>query len=154
MIEGVVMKTLRSIPDERGCLTEMLRSDDEVFERFGQAYVTTTYPGVVKAWHMHKGQTDYLACVRGHAKIVLYDGREDSKTKGEVMEVDSTEEKPFGVKVPPGVWHGFKSIGGITMITNTPTSLFDYENPDEHRLPPDTDEIPYDWKLKPGLKHG
>ncbi|MCJ7653093.1 MAG: WxcM-like domain-containing protein, partial [Actinobacteria bacterium] len=74
-IDGVAIKQLRVIPDERGHLMEMLRSDDEVFERFGQSYVTTTYPGVVKAWHMHSKQDDNIVCVHGMIKLALYDNR-------------------------------------------------------------------------------
>jgi dTDP-4-dehydrorhamnose 3,5-epimerase len=46
MIDGVKVKDLKVIPDERGLLMEMLRSDDEVFQKFGQVYVTMVYPGV------------------------------------------------------------------------------------------------------------
>ena len=53
MIRDVKVKNLRCIPDERGRLMEILREDDEVFERFGQVYMTTNYTGVVKAWHYH-----------------------------------------------------------------------------------------------------
>jgi len=154
VIDGVVVKNLRAIPDERGWLMEILRSDWDVFEKFGQVYVTAAYPDVVKAWHMHKKQTDYLACIKGCAKLVLYDGRNGAKTKGEINEFTIGEENPLLVKVPQEVWHGFKAVGETAIVVNVPTELYDYENPDEHRLPPDTDKIPYDWKLKPGLKHG
>lgn len=154
MIEGVKIKNLRMLPDERGWLTEILRCDDEIFEKFGQVYAAAAYPDVVKAWHMHKNQTDNLACIRGCAKFVLYDGRNGSKTKGEINEFTIGEKNPLLVKVPPEVWHGFKAVGETAIVINVPTELYNYENPDEHRLPPDTDKIPYDWKLKPGLKHG
>ena len=154
MIEGVVVKKLRRISDERGWLMEILRSDWEIFEKFGQVYVTVAYPDVVKAWHMHKKQTDHLACIKGKAQLVLYDGREGSRTKGQINEFIMGEENPLLVKVPPEVWHGFKAIGETAIVVNVPTELYNYENPDEHRLPPNTDKIPYDWKLKEGLKHG
>ncbi|MEM2282937.1 MAG: dTDP-4-dehydrorhamnose 3,5-epimerase family protein, partial [Candidatus Hadarchaeales archaeon] len=107
MIEGVVVKKLRRISDERGWLMEILRSDWEIFEKFGQVYVTVAYPDVVKAWHMHKKQTDHLACIKGKAQLVLYDGREGSRTKGQINEFIMGEENPLLVKVPPEVWHGF-----------------------------------------------
>ena len=155
MIDGVVVKNLKLITDERGWLMEILRSDWEFFEKFGQAYITTAYPKIVKAWHMHKKQADNLACVKGEAKLVLYDGREGSKTKGEINEFIMGEKKPLLVKVPAGVWHGFEAAGGeMAMVVNVPTELYNYKEPDEYRLPPDTKEIPYDWKLTPGLKHG
>jgi len=154
MIEGVKTKSLRVLPDERGWLTEILRSDEEIFEKFGQVYATAAYPDVVKAWHMHKKQADNMVCIKGSVKLVLYDSRKGSKTKGEINEFTIGEKNPLLVKVPPEVWHGFKAIGETSVIVNVPTELYDYKNPDEHRLPPDTDKIPYNWKLKPGLKHG
>ncbi len=154
MIEGVVVKSLRVIPDERGWLMEILRSDWEIFEKFGQVYATAAYPNVVKAWHMHEKQTDHLACIKGNVKLVLYDGRESSKTKGQLVELIIGDRNPAIVKIPPGVWHGFKAIGETAIVVNIPTELYDYEKPDEYRLPPDTDKIPYDWKLAPWLAHG
>jgi len=69
MIQGVQIKQLKVIPDERGRLMEMLRADDKLLEKFGQVYMTTAYPGVVKAWHYHKKQWDHVVCVRGMMKV-------------------------------------------------------------------------------------
>jgi len=155
MIEGVVVRQLKLLADERGWLIEILRKDWDVFEKFGQVYVTAAYPNVVKAWHMHKKQTDHLVCIIGMVKLVLYDDRKRSKTKEEINEFVIGEQNPALVKVPPEVWHGFKVISQKTaLVVNTPTELYNYKAPDEHRLPPNTSEIPYDWKLAPWLKHG
>jgi len=78
LIEGVKVKKLKVVPDERGRLMEMLRADDEFFVKFGQVYMTTAYPGVVKGWHYHKVQADNMVIVKGMMKIVLYDGREEN----------------------------------------------------------------------------
>ena len=86
MIDSVAVKQLKVIPDERGRLMEILRADDAIFAGFGQVYLTTTYPRVVKAWHYHKNQDDYIACVKGMIKLVLYDAREASSTQGEINE--------------------------------------------------------------------
>src|SRR5450756_46195 len=86
MIRDVVVKPLRVIPDERGYLFEMLRSDEPLFQKFGQSYCTAIYSGVIKAWHYHKKQDDHFVCVHGMAKIVLYDTREGSPTRGELNE--------------------------------------------------------------------
>lgn len=151
MIDGVEIKNLRLVPDERGHLMEMLRSDDEIFEKFGQAYVTTTYPGVIKGWHMHRKQSDNVVCVRGMIKLALYDGREGSASLGEVTEVFLGEHRPVLVHIPMGVYHGWKCISEHeAYIVNMPTELYDYDDPDEHRLPFDTGEIPYDWEIKMG----
>jgi dTDP-4-dehydrorhamnose 3,5-epimerase len=155
MIEGVATKQLKQVADERGWLIEIMRSDWEQFQKFGQVYVTAAYPQVVKAWHMHKKQTDNIACIKGMMKLVLYDGREGSKTKGEINEFIIGERNLLTVKVPPEVWHGFKSVTEeYALMMNVPTELYNYKEPDEHRLPPDTKKIPYDWKLAPWLKHG
>ena len=155
MIEGVVTKPLRQVADERGWLTEILRSDWPEFQKFGQVYVTAGYSQVVKAWHMHKKQIDNMACIKGMMKLVLYDDREKSKTKGEVNEFVIGEKNLLLVKIPSQVWHGFKAISEeYALLLNAPTELYNYKEPDEYRLPPDTDKIPYDWKPAPWLKHG
>ncbi len=151
MIEGVKIKKLRVIPDERGRLTEILRCDDDFFTKFGQIYMTTTYPGVVKGWHYHKIQTDNIAVVKGMLKLVLYDPRDGSSTKGEVNELFIGEHNPLLVQVPKDVYHGWKCISELeAIVINCPTEPYNYENPDEYRLPHDAKEIPYDWAIKMG----
>jgi dTDP-4-dehydrorhamnose 3,5-epimerase len=155
MIEGVVTRALRVVPDERGWLMEILRCDDPLFTRFGQVYLTTAYPGVVKAWHYHRIQTDNFTCVHGMMKVALYDARKGSPTYGNLMELYIGEKNPLLVQVPPEVYHGFKAIGpGTAYFISIPTHPYNYEKPDEYRIPPDSKEIPYDWGLAPGLKHG
>lgn len=155
MINGVETKKLRVVPDERGWLMEILRCDEEIFEKFGQVYLTTAYPGVVKAWHYHKKQTDNFTCVHGMMKVALYDAREDSSTYKEINEFFIGERNPLLIKVPPLVYHGFKAIGTETAyFISIPTHPYNYKDPDEYRLPPDTKEIPYDWILTPGKRHG
>lgn len=149
MIEGVKVKDLNVIPDDRGFLMEILRSDDPDFDRFGQVYMTVVYPGVVKAWHMHKKQTDYFACVQGMAKVALYDGREESPTRGETNTFVIGWQRQRMVVIPPGVYHGFTAVGGeAAAIVNIPTELYDREDPDEHRLPWDDPSIGYDWGVE------
>jgi dTDP-4-dehydrorhamnose 3,5-epimerase len=151
MIEGVVVKKLKVIPDERGYLMEMLRSDDEFFQKFGQLYLTVAYPGVVKGWHYHKKQTDHFVGVSGMTKVVLYDNRKGSKTRGEVNEFFLGEQNPILLVIPPLVLHGMKGVGDKPgMIINCPTELYDYDNPDEHRVDPHDNDIPYDWSRKDG----
>lgn len=151
MIEAVKTKDLRVIPDERGFLMEMLRSDDEMFDKFGQLYLTVCYAGVVKGWHYHRVQTDHFVCVRGMAKVVLYDSRENSPTHGEVNEFFMGEQKAILLKIPPLVMHGFKATGdNPAYIINCPTEVYNYKEPDEFRLPFNTEEIPYDWDIKMG----
>ena len=149
MIHGVEVKPLKWIPDERGCLMEILREDDACFERFGQVYVTTVFPGVIKGWHYHKRQADHFACVAGMIKLVLYDNRQDSATRGRVEEFFVGVYHPILVKVPPLVLHGFKGVGTQeAVVINVPTYPYDHQQPDEYRMDPLSPEIPYDWNLK------
>ena len=149
MIEGVKTKKLKVIPDERGRLMEVFRNDDELYEKFGQVYMTTNYPGVVKAWHYHKIQTDNVVCVKGMMKVVLYDNRDNSSTKGEVNEFFIGDYNPMFIQIPPRVYHGWKCISNDESIAvSVPTEPYNYEEPDEFRLPFDSKEIPYDWNIK------
>ena len=151
LIDGVKVRKLRLIPDERGFLMEMMRTDWDEFEKFGQTYITAVYPGVVKGWHYHQKQTDHFICVHGMAKVVLYDGREGSPTQGEINEFFMGTLNPVMLKIPRGVMHGFKGISEeMTLIVNVPTELYDYQEPDEYRLPAHTDQIPYDWSRHDG----
>ena len=151
MINDVKVKKLKVVPDERGRLMEILRSDDEFFTNFGQVYMTTNYPGIIKAWHYHKKQTDNVACLKGMIKLVMYDSREDSPTKGEINELFIGEHNTALVHIPNNVYHGWKCVSETeSVVINCPTELYDYKNPDEFRLPYDSDEIPYDWDIKHG----
>jgi len=155
MISEVKVKSLHTIPDERGRLMEILRCDEDIFHKFGQVYMTTTYPGVVKAWHYHKIQADNICCVKGMIKVALYDAREDSGTHGEINEFFVGDYNPLLISIPPRVYHGWKCISEEeALIISIPTEAYDYDAPDEYRLPPDTPDIPYDWLLTAGKKHG
>lgn len=149
-IHDVRTKPLRLIPDERGYLLEMLRSDDELFTKFGQTYVSATYPGVVKAWHYHKVQVDHFVCVAGMIKLVLVDTREDSPTRGAVNEFFIGTQNPLLVQIPSLVYHGWKCISNeMSLVVNVPTEPYHYKNPDEYRLEPHG-TLPYDWTRKDG----
>lgn len=151
LIEGVHIRNLKVIPDERGYLMEILRSDWPEFERFGQVYITSCYPGIIKGWHYHKKQTDNFVCIKGMAKVVLYDARAESPTFGLINEFFIGERNPVLIKIPPLVYHGFKAIGGNeAVILNVPTELYNYSDPDEYRVPFDDPSIPYNWEVKQG----
>lgn len=151
MIEGVRVKWLQTNLDERGRLFEVLRADDDLFRAFGQAYITTAYPGVVKAWHMHKLQTDNMCVVRGNVRFVLYDPRESSPTHGQVAEFSFSDENRMLLQIPPDVYHGFKNVGAEeAYVLNIPTEPYNHDQPDEYRLDPGDSDIPYDWARKDG----
>jgi dTDP-4-dehydrorhamnose 3,5-epimerase len=151
IIDGVIVKKLKVIPDERGYLMEMVRSDDEFFRKFGQVYLSVAYPGVVKGWHYHKDQTDHFTVVKGMLKVVLYDQREGSPTRGQINEFFIGEKNPILIVIPPMVVHGVKGLGNEPgFLVNVPDKVYNYESPDEYRIDPHGDEIPYDWAGKDG----
>lgn len=147
MIDGVLVHPLKQIPDERGKIMHMLRVDDAHFEQFGEIYFSMVYPGVVKAWHIHREMTLNYAVVIGMIKLVLYDERPDSPTKGQLQELFLGESNYALVKIPPGIWNGFKGIGTQpAIVANCATHPHD---PDEiSRVDPFDNHIPYDWSLK------
>ena len=150
-IHGVKVKPLNVVPDERGWLMEILRADDaEVFSRFGQVYVSATYPGVVKAWHYHERQTDNFACVAGMIKLVLVDTRDDSPTRNMVNEFFLGVHRPLLVQVPKLVYHGWKCISPEpSIVVNVPDEPYNRTDPDERRLAPHG-TLAYDWTRQDG----
>jgi dTDP-4-dehydrorhamnose 3,5-epimerase len=149
MIDGVSITPLRRIPDERGMVMHMLRADDPHFERFGEVYFATAYPGVIKGWHLHTRQVQNYAVVAGMVKLVIYDPRDESPTRGELQEVFLGDDNYALVRIPPGVYNGWKCIGTATaMVANCATEPHD---PTEmRRLDPFSCEVPYSWDLKNG----
>jgi dTDP-4-dehydrorhamnose 3,5-epimerase len=145
-IAGVKIKPLRVVADERGWLMEILRADEtELFTRFGQVYVSATYPGVVKAWHYHRKQIDNFACIAGMVKLVLIDTRTGSPTEGAVNEFFIGVHNPTLVQVPNLVYHGWKCIGSeASLVVNVPDEPYRRDEPDEYRLDPHG-TLAYDW---------
>ncbi|MGL4463805.1 MAG: dTDP-4-dehydrorhamnose 3,5-epimerase family protein [Planctomycetia bacterium] len=146
LLDGLVVKPLKRICNQRGRLMEVQRCDDDVFPGFGQAYITATLPGVVKAWYLHHGQIDQIAPVSGCVKLVLFDVRPNSSTVGELQEIHLDETDPVLVQIPTGVWHGFQAVGGReAVLLHLNTVPFDSDHPDEDRRPIDDPFIPYTW---------
>ena len=151
LIEGCGARRAKVIPDERGRLGEILRADDPWFEKFGQVYFTTTYPGVVKAWHYHSRQFDHFYVIRGTVKAALYDAREDSPTHGTVNEVYLGEHCPGLIRIPPGVQHGWMCVSDVeAYILNVVSEPYNPAEPDEFRTHPHDNDIPYDWTRRDG----
>ena len=148
MIDGVVVTPLRQIFDERGKVMHMLREDSPVFTRFGEIYFSCVYPGAVKAWHMHKLMTLNYAVIAGEVKLVIYDDRAGSRTRGVVQELFLSPENYCLVTVPPLLWNGFKGIrDSVAMLANCATLPHDAS--EIERKPPSDPSIPYNW----GMQH-
>ena len=149
MIQGVEIKQLTRHADERGYLMELVRSDDAIFSKFGQCYVSMNYPGVIRAWHWHKKQDDFFVVVKGMIKVGLFDMREGSPTRGEAGEYYLGDNNNIVLKIPPGVAHGYKTVGTEpSLLVNFPSEIYNREEPDEYRLPWDTDQIPFNWDIE------
>ena len=146
-IAGVDIVPLRRIPDERGTIYHMLRSTDPHFIAFGEIYFTSIYRGVVKGWHRHRDMTLNYACISGRIKLVLYDDRPDSPTKGTLVERFLGPDDYSLVSIPPGVWSGFKGMAEESLVANCATHPHDPSRTE--RIDPFGDRIPYDW----GVRH-
>ena len=147
MIEGVKIIPKQQIIDERGKIMHMMRNDDQNFTQFGEIYFSYSHPNTVKAWYLHKKMTVNYVCVVGKIKLVLFDDRKNSKTKGVIQEIFLTTENYSLVTVPPGIWNGFKSIENkFSIIANCSD------------IPHDTNEMirksyrdsyfPYEWDIE------
>lgn len=146
-IDGVSVIPLRRIPDERGMIAHMLREDDAHFDRFGEIYFSWVHPGVVKGWHLHKEMTLYYSVPVGTIKLVLFDERAESATKGKLMELFVGDANYCLVKIPPGVWNGFKGVGvASAMVANC--STIPHRADEIERMDPHENRIPYEWARK------
>lgn len=149
MIQGVEVKKLVRHPDDRGFFMEILRDDDELLKRFGQASLSKSYPGVIKAFHYHKRQDDIWFFPVGNAQVVLHDMREDSPTKGETNVFYLGEDNPQVVVIPTGVAHGYRVLGNTpAVIVYFTTESYDPKNPDEYRLAWDDPSIGFEWNTQ------
>ena len=146
MIDGVQVVPLKRIPDERGTVHHMLKASDPHFRGFGEIYFTTAYRGVVKGWHRHREMTHNYACIFGRIKLVLYDDREGSATRGEISEVFLGPDNHSLVVIPPEVWNGFKGMSDpYAIVANCCPHTHDPAR--TTRLSPFDGSIPYSWDV-------
>jgi dTDP-4-dehydrorhamnose 3,5-epimerase len=148
-IEGVSVREVRHVPRDHGVITEIFRPEwDPTGLPVVHIYQSRLFPGALGAWSCHKRTTDRLFVNQGHLKLVLFDARDDSKTRGLVMELHAGDTRPSLVVMPPGIWHGLQNLGtSDALVLNCPTEAYDYRDPDHYRLPYDTKEIPYTWNM-------
>lgn len=148
-INGVQIRPLRQIPDDRGKIMHMLRSDDPWFLKFGEIYFSMVYPGIVKGWHLHKRMTLNYAVVSGMIKLVLYDDRPTSATRGVIQEIFTGDASYALITIAPEIWNGFKGLGvRPAIVANCATEPHDPE--EIVRLDPGTPAIPYNWEIQRG----
>jgi dTDP-4-dehydrorhamnose 3,5-epimerase len=149
VIEGIKIIPLRRIPDERGTIFHMMRNNDPHFQQFGEIYFSSVYPDVVKGWHKHREMTLNYACIVGRIKLVIFDDREGSSTRGELTEVFLGPDDYSLAVIPPGLWNGFKGMSDpYALVANCCTHPHDPLR--SERLDPFKNHIPYDWAVKHG----
>ena len=148
-IDGVTVTPLRRICDERGKILHLMKKTDPQFTEFGEVYISSGYPGIVKAWHIHKEMTLNNTCIVGMMKLVLFDGRDGSPTRGNLMECFIGEDNYLQVKIPPGISNGYKAYGDkLAMLVNCASMPHD---PNELiYIDPFNNDIPYNWDVKHG----
>jgi dTDP-4-dehydrorhamnose 3,5-epimerase len=149
MIDGVIVEPLKKICDERGAIYHMLRCDDPHFQQFGEIYFSKVNPNAIKGWHIHSQMTLNYAVVIGMIKLVLYDDRDGSPSKGQVQEIFIGDDNYARVTVPPLVWNGFKGISTTPAIVANCATL-PHAKDEIKRCDPLINDIPYDWSLKHG----
>jgi len=150
-IDGLRFRLTRPVAHEDGHLIEIARNTWDLLDLpIVQVHMTTTFPGRVRAWGLHRQTTDRLFVASGLVRVVCYDGRSDSPTCGRINEFSLGDRNPGLLAVPPNVYHGWKNIGVTeSIVINMPTSVYDYDRPDSFDLPWDSQAarelIPYTW---------
>jgi dTDP-4-dehydrorhamnose 3,5-epimerase len=155
MIEGVSVREVLHVPRDHGVITEVFRPEwDPTGLPVVHIYQSRLYPGALGAWSCHAQNIDRLFVNQGNIKVVLYDSREESKTRGTLNELYAGDARPCLIVLPPGIWHGLQNLGAQeALVLNMPTNPYNYEDPDHYRLPFDTNEIPYSWKSGAVVRH-
>ena len=147
MIQGVKIKKLATHRDGRGYFREILRDDDNYLGHFGQASVSLTKPGIIKAFHWHKYQDDLFCVIGGNAQVVLYDLRKNSKTFKHIMTFEMSDKDPIVLFIPKKVAHGYKVLGKNPLVMLYFMSRsYNSKKPDEHRIPFDDKKIGFNWE--------
>ncbi len=145
MIDGVKIKKIETHTDYRGHFREILRDDDNLLH-FGQASISLTKPGIIKAFHWHKYQDDTFYVVSGKAQVVLYDMRKASKTYRQTNTFVMSDKDQKLVFIPKNVAHGYKALGKKPLIMLYLMSRsYNRKKPDEQRIPHDDKEIGFNW---------
>jgi dTDP-4-dehydrorhamnose 3,5-epimerase len=153
LIAGVSVEVGAIYPDDRGYFTELFRVGASALT-YGlrecptlQISVATSYPGTIKALHYHFEQTDFWAPIQGMFQVVLCDLRQGSPTHGKVNTLFLGILRPWRLRIPPGVGHGYKIVGSEIGTLVYLTDRF-YNLRDEGRLPHDHPFLNYDWEIQ------
>lgn len=144
MIDGVVIKHLEQIVDDRGRVMHMVKVDEAIFERFGEIYFSEILPGVVKAWKRHKMMTQLISVPIGKIRLVIYDDRKDSKSCGGLEVFEVGRDKYQLVKIPPRLWYGFRCISKTPALVANCTDV-PHDPRESESISPGDKFIPFRW---------
>jgi dTDP-4-dehydrorhamnose 3,5-epimerase len=153
-IDGVVVREVLHVPRDHGVITEIFRPEwDPSGLPVVHIYQSRLFPAAIGAWSCHASTIDRLFVNQGHLKVVLFDGREESRTYRRIVELHVGDARPAFLVLPAGVWHGLQNLGpSDALVINCPTRAYNYEDPDHYRLPFDSPEIPYTWTASAGAR--
>ncbi|HBY62699.1 MAG TPA: dTDP-4-dehydrorhamnose 3,5-epimerase [Solibacterales bacterium] len=151
LIAGVRIAPLAVWPDDRGYFFELMRSRQGLVAGFPaestQVSAAVNYPGIIKAFHIHRHQTDCWGAAIGMLQVALADLRPDSPTFGRRNTIYTGSLRPWQILIPPGVAHGYKVISREPAVLIYVTDRF-YDPADEGRIPYNDAGINYDWELQ------
>ena len=155
-LAGVEVREGGNIVTRNGLTTEVYRADwNPVASPIAQALCVSLHAHAVSAWHCHERQLDRIFVVAGSARLVLYDDRDGSQTRGQLDELFLDRARPTLVTIPPGIWHGVQNLGAEECtFLNFFDRVYDHAAPDEWRLPSVTDAIPYRFQGPGGAAGG
>ena len=144
-VQGVIVQPLKQISDHRGAVMHMLRADSPLFRRFGEIYFSLVNPGIVKAWKRHQLITQHLAVPSGRIRLVLYDDRPSSSSKGKVEElILGLPDHYHLVRIPPMIWYGFQGLGETpSLVSNCIDLPYDPEETEGREV--SDPSIPFSW---------
>ena len=143
-IQDVKIYQKKVITDDRGKILHMMRNDDSYFSKFGEIYFSYVFPKKIKAWHIHKKMTLNYVSVYGKIKLVLYDDRETSSTKGMIQEIFLSNENHLLVTIPPFIWNGFTSADNNEAILANCSDI-PHDKSEIFRLNYNDKKFPYNW---------
>lgn len=143
-IRDVTVASLKRFHDECGVVMHIMKAIDPVFTGFGEVYCSSIYPGMIKGWHVSENATVHYVVIKGMMKLVLYDDRKHSETRGAIQEISLGEHNYVRVSIPPGIWRGFQCLGIETAILCDVVDI-PFENCIGHKIDPKKSHIPYVW---------
>lgn len=143
-IDGVIVRPLKKFADSRGTIMHGVRKDN-ILNEFGEVYFKKLYVNIINGWHVHEKLILNYICILGMIKLVLYDMRDNSSTKGVFQEICHGDDNYCLIHIPPGVANASQGIGDpFSIMVNVASEPHD-PSLKYRRINPQSDEIPYNW---------